>query len=77
MSVRVHAKVTLKTMQSMAEAMDCTFVYAIVPKQNTEAASTHMALEAQSLNKEQLEFEIKRIAAQFIDKMSSDFWHDE
>ena len=88
-----HGSVTLKTMQSMAEAMDCKFVYAIVPKQNVEAvikeravekaraqvkaASTHMALEAQSLSKEQLEFEIERIAAQIIDKMPSDFWNDE
>jgi predicted DNA-binding mobile mystery protein A len=85
--------VTLKTMQSMAEAMDCKFVYAVVPNEDVEAiiqqrakkkarlqvkaASTHMALEAQSLNKEQLEFEIERIAAQIIDKMPSDFWNDE
>lgn len=88
-----HGRVTLKTMQSMAEAMDCRFVYAIVPKQNVEAvikqraiekarvqvkaASTHMALESQALNKEQLEFEIERIAAQIIDKMPSDFWNDQ
>lgn len=88
-----HGSVTLKTMQTMAEAMDCKFVYAIVPKQNVEkvikeraiekarvqvkAASTHMALEAQSLNKDQLEFEIDRIAAQIMDKMPSDFWNDE
>ncbi|MEM1403659.1 MAG: mobile mystery protein A [Pseudomonadota bacterium] len=85
--------VTLKTMQSMAEAMGCTFVYAVVPRQNVEdvikeratlkaraqvdAASTHMALEAQSLSKEQLEFEVQRIAAQIIEKMPSDFWNDE
>jgi hypothetical protein len=42
-----------------------------------KAASTHMALEAQSLSKEQLEFEIERIAAQIIDKMPSDLWNDE
>ena len=88
-----HGSVTLKTMQTRAEAMGCKFVYAIVPKQNVEdvikeraiekartqvkAASTHMALEAQSLSKEQLEFEIERIAAQIMDKMPSDFWNDE
>ena len=86
-------RVTLKTIQTMAEGMNCRFVYAIVPKQNVEdvikeraidkaraqvqAASTHMALEAQSLNKEQLEFEIERIAGQIMDKMPSDFWDDE
>ena len=84
--------VTLKSMQAMAEAMDCKFVYAVVPNQNVEevirlraidkariqvkAASTHMALEAQSLNKEQLNFEIERIAAQIMDKMPSDLWSD-
>lgn len=85
--------VTLRTMQSMAEAMDCQFVYAIVPKSNVEdvikaraiekaraqveTASTHMALEAQSLSQEQLKFEIERIAAEMMDKMPSDFWADE
>jgi len=84
--------VTLKSMQAMAKAMDCTFVYAVVPKQNVEgviklraidkariqvkAASTHMALEAQSLSKEQLNFEIERIAAQIMDKMPADLWNE-
>ncbi len=87
-----HGSVTLKTMQNMAEAMDCKFVYAILPKQNVEyvikeraidkaraqvqTASTHMALEAQSLSKDQLEFEIERVAEQIIDKMPPDFWND-
>ncbi len=88
-----QGSVTLRTMQSMAEAMDCQFVYAIVPKGNVEdvikaraiekaraqveAASTQMALEAQSLSQEQLEFEIERVAAEMMDKMPSDFWSDE
>jgi predicted DNA-binding mobile mystery protein A len=88
-----YGSVTLNTVQVMAEAMDCKFVYAIVPKQNVEdvikaravekaraqvkAASTHMALEAQSLSQEQLEFEIERIAAQIMDKLPSDFWNDK
>ncbi len=88
-----HGSVTLKSMQAMAEAMDCHFVYAIVPKNNVEdvikqralekareqvnAASTHMTLEGQSLSKEQLEYEIERVAAQIMDKMPSDFWNEE
>ena len=88
-----HGSVTLNTVQVMAEAMDCKFVYAIVPKQNVEdvikaraiekahaqvkTASTHMALEAQSLSQEQPEFEIERIAEQIMDKLPSDFWNDE
>ena len=85
--------VTLKTMQSMAEAMNCRFVYAIVPENEVElvirdqaikkakarvkAASTQMALEAQALGKEKLSAEIERIASEMMDKMPSDFWSDE
>lgn len=88
-----HGSVTLKTMKNVAEAMDCRFVYAVVPKENVEeiikqraiekacaqveAASTHMALEAQSLKKEQLEIEIERTVEQIINKMPTDFWNDE
>ena len=77
----------------MAEAMDCKFVYAVVPKGNVEeiikqraiekakvqvrSASTHMALEAQTLSKEQLEYEVERIAAQILEKMPTDLWNDE
>ena len=85
--------VTLKTMHDMAHAMECKFVYAIVPKQEVEEvikqrakekarkmvkrASTQMALEAQALSKEQLEQEIERIAHKIMEKMPSDFWGNE
>jgi predicted DNA-binding mobile mystery protein A len=88
----LRGRVTLKTMQSMAEAMNCRFIYAVVPDQEIEemikkralqkareqvnAASTHMALEAQALNDEQLTFEIDRIASGIIEKMPSDLWND-
>ncbi len=86
-----QGSLTLKTMQSMAEAMDCTFVYAVVPKCNVEdvikarafekaraqvkVASAHMALESQTLSEEQIEFEIERLAEQLIHNMPSDFWN--
>jgi predicted DNA-binding mobile mystery protein A len=86
-------KVTLKTMQTMAEAMGCRFVYTVIPEQEVErvieqralrkardqvqAAATHMALEAQSLSKVQLRFEIDRIAAEMVEKMPLDFWNDD
>lgn len=85
--------VSLKTMRSMAEAMDCKFVYAIIPQSEVEvliktqatakarqlvqSASTHMALEAQSLSKDQLAFEVDRIAKEIIEKMPSDLWNDQ
>ena len=84
--------VTLKTMQSMAEAMHCRFVYAIVPEKDIESlikeqaikkakervkvASTHMALEAQSLDAKTLDSEIERIASEIMSKMPSDFWSE-
>lgn len=88
-----QGSVTLKTMQTMAEAMDCRFIYAVVPKQTVEevlknralekararvaTASTHMALEAQSLSREQLEFEVERVAAEILREMPRDFWDDK
>lgn len=85
--------VSLKTMQSMAEAMGCKFVYAIIPQNKVEelisaqamakarqlvqSASTHMALEAQSLSKNQLALEVDRIAKEIMEKMPSDLWNDQ
>ncbi len=85
--------VTLKTMHSMAKAMNCRFIYAVIPekevdlvirdqaikkaKERVKAASTHMALEAQTLDKKQLNAEIERIASEIMDKMPSDLWSDE
>lgn len=87
-----NGRVTLKTMETMAEAMNCIFIYAVVPKQHVEdlikeqatrkaytevrQAMTHMALEAQSLNEEQTRYEVERIAAELMEKMPSDFWSD-
>lgn len=85
--------VTLKTMHTMAEAMGCRFVYAVIPeaeieevikqraikkaREQVKTAATHMALESQSLNEEQLNFEIERIAAEIIEKMPSNLWNDK
>lgn len=85
--------VTLKTMQSMAEAMNCRFVYAVIPSEEIEgvikrralqrareqvkSASTHMALEAQTLSDEQLSFEIERLANEMVAKMPSNLWDGE
>lgn len=85
--------VTLKSMKSMAEAMNCRFVYAVLPDQEIErliqkravqkarerieAASVHMALEAQALDDELVSFEVERIASEIREKMPSDLWSDE
>jgi len=87
------ASVTLKTMQKMAQAMNCRFVYAMVPQNDIDSiikdracekankqinrASIQMALENQSLNKEQLTFAINQLTAELVKKMPSDLWDDE
>lgn len=84
--------VSLRKMQEMAEAMNCRFVYAVVPKTNIEAlirerafakakeqvklTSIHMALEEQMLSDENLQFEINRVAQEFIDGSSTSLWND-
>lgn len=92
-SGELSGSVTLKTMQKMAQAMDCHFVYAVVPVNEVEeiikkrayqkaheqikSASTQMALEAQSLNDKQLAFAVDELASEIIEKMPSDLWNDE
>ena len=86
-------RVTLKSMQNMASAMNCRFVYAVVPENEIEeiikkrafdkareqikSASTQMALEAQALNDKQLAFAVDELASEIIEKMPSDLWNDE
>ena len=85
--------ITLKSMRSMASAMNCRFVYALVPaneieeiikkrafdkaREQIKSASTQMALEAQALNDKQLAFAVDELAAKMIEKMPSDLWNDE
>ncbi len=92
-SAELTGSATLKSMQNMAQAMNCRFVYAVIPekeiervirdravlkaKEQIKAASTQMALEAQALSDEQLAFEVDRLASEIIEKMPSDLWNDE
>lgn len=87
-------RITLQTMQTLAEAMGCKLVYAIVPAQGTiedvlkararmkareivSRASTHMALEKQSLTSGQIDDQIERLALDLLRESPSDFWEDE
>ena len=85
--------VTLQTMKKMAEAMNCRFVYAVIPHQEIEqvikeqatkkakarvkAADTQMAFENQALDKDKRDAQIERIVGEIMDKMPSDLWNDE
>ena len=84
--------ITIKTMQNMAEAMGCRFVYAVVPEHDIEnvikqrawdkahaqvkSASVHMALEDQALSKSKLKDQIKRLASE-METSGSKLWNDE
>ena len=85
--------VTLKKMQDMAQAMNCRFVYAIVPETDIDTtlkhqalakardrvkrASTHMALEDQALSDEQLRLEIERLAENMLASSDSTLWDED
>jgi predicted DNA-binding mobile mystery protein A len=84
---------TLKSMQAAAEAMGCRFVYAIVPEKRIEdvimaqarkkaialvgTASTHMALESQTLPKDKIAQEVERLTREIAQEMPPDFWSDK
>jgi predicted DNA-binding mobile mystery protein A len=84
---------TLKSMQAAAEAMGCRFVYAVVPEKRIEgliaaqarkkalalvgAASTHMALEAQTLPEGKIAEEAGRLSLELAREMPPDFWSDK
>ena len=91
-TAELDSAVTLKTMQCTAQAMGCRFVYAIVPEQEIEnliseqarkkaealvhTTNTHMALEAQTLPNEKVNYEIERLTQEILNKMPMDFWDE-
>lgn len=84
---------TIKSMQAVAEAMGCRFVYAIVPDRRIEevilvqarkkalaivgTASVHMALENQALRKDEISKEVDRLTYEIVRTMPPDFWNDQ
>ncbi len=82
--------ITVAQMRKIAAAMDAEFVYAVVPKGSVEdviraqarrkaearvrRASSHMALESQSLPSEQTKRRIEILAEELIRDMPPDFW---
>lgn len=89
----IEGKVTLKTMDNMAKAMNCRFIYAIVPNDSVESiiearakkiakrlvrqTNQHMALEQQALTEEQITFEINRMTRAILNDLPSNFWVDD
>lgn len=83
--------ITLKTLNSMAEAMNCHLVYTIVPKKtineliaeqaNKKADQLVQQLEQTDpdfpLNPEQRDYEIQRLQRELIKKMPRSLWGDD
>ena len=86
----VKGAMTLKSLRRAAEALDCTFVYALVPntsledtlhnqaqkkaRQDMVRASHTMALEGQDLPPEEIEKTIDSVADHLMDKMPRTLW---
>lgn len=82
--------VTIKTMQQVAEALDCTFVYALVPRtsledtlrgqarmvaqERTEPVAHSMLLEAQSLSAEEQQATLKSTIDELVREMPKELW---
>ena len=78
-----EGKITIETLRKLADAMECEFVYAFIPKDDiTELlrkkaiekakrtilkADTHMSLEDQKVT-EELQFRIEMLAEKLIEK---------
>jgi len=85
--------VSLKTMRQAAEAMDCVFVYAIVPRTSleetvraqarkvaearTQRVSHSMLLEAQNLSSEEQRASIEVAIEELIQKMPRQLWEEQ
>ncbi|CDN50964.1 mobile mystery protein A [Neorhizobium galegae] len=85
--------VTLKSMEAIAEAMGCRFVYAFVPPQTIEnviiaqarkkaqaivgRAAKHMALEDQTVSHSLTQQEVARLMNELMYQMPSDLWEDK
>lgn len=85
-----HGKVTIETMKKAAEALECEFVYAIVPKNSLDKtlrnqaahyvdhlinSTQHtMALEKQSLNSVEQEMIKKNLIDEILSKNERQIW---
>jgi predicted DNA-binding mobile mystery protein A len=76
--------VSITTMRTMAEAMGCRFVYAIVPEERTvedvvkaqARKRARIALANQGLSKSVMKEEVDRLAEELLIRTPPDFWED-
>lgn len=89
----VAGSITLNSLKKAAQAMDCSLVYAFVPRQPLEQlvreraerlvrsrmqSTRHsMALEAQRVEAADEQQQLKRMIDRVLEKAGSDIWEDE
>lgn len=87
-----RGRVTLKTMQAVAEAMECEFVYGFVPRQSLEQAvrdqarrvaakrmsrsNQMMRLEAQELSPEEKKQVLDELTDEIANEMPRNLWDE-
>ncbi|MBT3306491.1 MAG: mobile mystery protein A [Alphaproteobacteria bacterium] len=88
-----EGKATLSTMHKMAAALDCTFVYALVPKttlhnsierqatnmavKRVRRASHSMSLESQTVTDEQTDLQIKMLTDEILATLPRHMWNQD
>lgn len=88
----LEGRVTIKAMREVAGAMNCRFVYTIVPEESIETlirkrarakamakvkkVNQHMALEAQTLINSSIEFEVERLTDELVKNLPAELWND-
>ena len=88
----IEGRVTIKKMQEFADAMECEFVYCMVPKNKIQTllkqrakekaqaivnrTNAHMALEGQALTNERKKIELDRLTDQLLKDQLADLWND-
>jgi len=88
----VDGSITLKSLRDAAAVMGCRVVYAVVPEESIEAlveqqagkraaalvktASTHMALENQSLSQQKQAERVQELKQKFIETRPKELWDE-
>lgn len=92
-NTETKGSITLESLERAANALDCRLVYALVPrkpldelvaeraerlaKKRLKSTSHSMALEAQGVNTEDEQEQLKRMIQSLIDKAGSGLWEED
>ena len=91
--MEIEDRITLKALRRVADALECDFQYALVPRQPVqnmirdranvkaralaEKTQAQMSLEAQQLSENGLRKQVTREVDRLVRNMPRDLWEDE